>query len=71
MAEIKRYTTAQIISQKLGCEFVKYDEIKHLLDQPECNCEEKLATYHLPQLQIGETLYRGRWICPRHGYMKL
>ena len=82
MAEIKRYTTAQIISQKLGCEFVKYDDVKHLLDQPKCNCEEMIGMWRkleweginrqkaCGQVYIVNNKTEFTWLCPAHGYKR-
>lgn len=82
MAEIKRYTTAQIISQKLGCEFVKYDDVKGL-DQPACNCEEMIGMWRKleweginRQKACGHEVYivnnktEFTWFCPAHGYKR-
>ena len=41
--------------------WVKYDDIKHLLEKPKCNCEEKALK---PQ---GGCQY---WLCPAHGYKR-
>ena len=71
MEKIKRY----IINEKPGSKplplwrasenkdgnWVEYDEIKHLLEKPECNCKEKALK---PQ---GGCQY---WFCPAHGYKR-
>ena len=77
MEKIKRYEPGGYSEREQNvCMFewedgkwVKYDDIKHLLEKPKCNCPEKLE--RLPGFRIEDMIYYDRWFCPVHGYKKI
>ena len=50
-------------------DYVRYHDIKHLLDQPKCNCEDMINMVVSSSLD-SRLRPRENWFCPAHGYKR-